>query len=142
MTDVVACGAVVWRQSLNEGVEVVVVHRPRYDDWSFAKGKLDPGETLEQCACREVCEETGLTVTLGDPLPDVSYIDRKGRQKTVHYWMATITRNDPDVPVAQGDFVANDEVDELRWVTPAEASALLTYSRDVALLRSFTEVLA
>lgn len=142
MIAVVACGAVVWRRSFAGGPEVLVVHRPRYDDWSFAKGKLEPGETLEECARREVHEETGLTVTLGHRLPDVSYIDRKGRPKTVHYWIATTAAIDADrsVGAAAGSFVANDEVDELRWVAPSEASALLSYPRDAELLSAFTTV--
>ena len=69
MSDVVACGAVVWRRGLNDALEVLVVHRPRYDDWSFAKGKIDRGETIEDCARREVFEETGFAITLGTRLP-------------------------------------------------------------------------
>ncbi len=124
MSDVVACGALVERHV--DGIdEVLIVHRPRYDDWSFPKGKLDPGETIEECALREVIEETGLDVILGERLDDVEYVDRKGRAKVVHYWRAV---------VAGGSFVANDEVDEVRWVDAATAASLLTYDRDQALL--------
>jgi 8-oxo-dGTP pyrophosphatase MutT (NUDIX family) len=122
--DVVACGALVERTVDGVG-EVLVVHRPRYDDWSFPKGKLDPGESIEECAIREVMEETGFDVILGERLDDVQYVDRKGRPKVVHYWRAI---------VAGGSFVANDEVDELRWVDIVTAAGLLTYARDRELL--------
>lgn len=124
MSDIVACGALVLRH-VDAVVEVLLVHRPRYDDWSFPKGKLDPGETIEDCALREVNEETGFDVILGDRLDDVRYVDRKGRPKVVHYWRAV---------VAGGSFVANDEVDEVRWVDVVTAAELLTYERDQALL--------
>lgn len=129
MSGVVACGAVVWRRAdpdALEVLEVLVVHRPRYDDWSFAKGKIDRGETIEDCARRKVFEETGFAVTLGARLPDVGYVDRRGRNKVVHYWVATLTE-----PVA---FVPNDEVDEVRWLGVADARATLTYARDRDLL--------
>ena len=142
MTDVVACGAVVWRRSMDGttgtagAVEVLVVHRPRYDDWSFAKGKLDTGETLEDCARREVIEETGFAVELGSALPDVTYIDRKGRPKVVHYWAAQVSK---DSTVSPAEFVANDEVDEIRWLVPDKARLLLSYARDAELLTAFAE---
>jgi 8-oxo-dGTP pyrophosphatase MutT (NUDIX family) len=124
VSDVVACGALVERTV--DGVpEVLIVHRPRYDDWSLPKGKLDPGETIEACAVREVLEETGYDVTLGERLPDIRYVDRKGRPKVVHYWRAR---------VSGGTFLVNDEVDEIRWLEPAAAAALLTYARDRELL--------
>ena len=151
MTDVVACGAVVWRRSVNETaetaetagtagaagtVEVLLVHRPRYDDWSFAKGKLDAGETLEDCARREVMEETGFAVELGAALPDVTYIDRKGRPKVVHYWAARVIE---DSTVSSAEFIGNDEVDEIRWLVPDQARLLLSYARDAELLTAFAE---
>ena len=128
MSDVVACGAVVWRRGLDDALEVLVVHRPRYADWSFAKGKIDRGETIEDCARREVFEETGFAITLGTRLPDVGYVDRRGRAKVVHYWAAT-----PTEPEA---FVPNDEVDEIRWLGVGDARATLTYDRDRELLDS------
>ncbi len=100
---------------------LLVVHRPRYDDWSFPKGKLDPGETLEDCALREVLEETGCECRLGDPLTAIRYVDHKGRAKEVHYWLMA-----PD----STDFVPNDEVDEVRWLLPADVIPLLSYDRD------------
>ena len=101
---------------------LAVIHRPRYRDWSLPKGKLDPGETWEQAALREVDEETGLRGRLVEELPPVSYTDDKGRSKLVRYWLM---ETDPD-----GAFRPNDEVDELRWVTEEEARGLLTHDRD------------
>ena len=104
---------------------MAVVHRPKYDDWTFPKGKLDPGEGFEEAALREVEEETGLRCELGDELDSTTYRDRRGREKLVRYWEMT--------PVG-GEFEPNDEVDELRWLTPAEARAILTYERDRGLI--------
>ncbi len=120
-----AAGGVVVRAGA-DGPEILVVHRPRYDDWSFPKGKQDPGETDEQTALREVAEETGFECRLGDPLPDVRYHDHRDRPKLVRYWVMH--------PAADVAFVANDEVDEVRWCSPADAAALLTYGHDRALV--------
>lgn len=106
-----------------------VVHRPRYDDWSFPKGKLESGERWRQAALREVLEETGLSCELAQELPSVLYTDRKGRAKRVRYWR---------MRVLGGEFTANDEVDELRWLEAPEASALLSYDRDRDLLTKLT----
>jgi 8-oxo-dGTP diphosphatase len=126
--DVRAAGGVVWRPGPHGEPEVLVVHRPRYDDWSLPKGKLDPGETDEECARREVEEETGLRCTLGAELASVSYVDRKGRPKEVRYWAMT---------VVDGSFVPSEEVDELRWLTVDRARSLLSYRRDGDVLDSF-----
>ncbi len=121
MDDVVqAAGGVVWRRG-SGGLEILLVHRPKYDDWSLPKGKLDAGETSEKAALREVEEETGLRCSLGAELPPVTYADRHGRAKVVRYWAME--------PVG-GQFSPNHEVDEVRWVTPAGAGALLSYARD------------
>ena len=130
-TTVVAAGALLERFT-PQGRTVLVVHRPRYDDWSFPKGKLDLGETIEECARREVLEETGLVAVLGERLADTEYVDRKGRPKIVHWWRGT---------VVSGTFAPNDEVDEVRWVTPDEARSLLSYPRDADLLGSDADVL-
>ncbi len=82
-----AAGGVVLRDGAAGETEVLLVHRPRYDDWSFPKGKCDPGESYEDCARREVEEETGITAALGEPLPDVHYRDQKDRPKLVRYWV-------------------------------------------------------
>ena len=100
---------------------VAVVHRPRYDDWSLPKGKLDPGESFEEAALREVEEETGLRCRLVRELPTVRY-DVRGRLKEVRYWAMEV---DDEIP-----FVPNDEVDQVRWVGQQEALALLSYDRD------------
>ena len=122
-----AAGGVVMRNGPEE-TEIAVVHRPRYDDWTFPKGKLDPGETFEEAALREVREETGLTCRLGPELAFAHYEDNEGRPKVVRYWLMAVIE-DPG-------FEPNDEVDELRWLTPAEATELLTYSRDRKLVRT------
>ena len=116
-----AAGGVILRDS-ERGSEVCVVHRPHREDWSLPKGKLDPGETFEQAALREVVEETGLTCRLGPELASTSYEDQKGRPKVVRYWRMEV-EHDPG-------FEPNDEVDELRWATRDEALALLSYPHD------------
>jgi 8-oxo-dGTP diphosphatase len=123
--EVKASGGVVWRRRAG-GIEVALVHRPRYDDWSFPKGKLDRGESWEDAALREVEEEIGLRCRLGHELPPTSYRDNKGRAKIVRYWM---------MEPLDGEFVPSDEVDEVRWLAPAEADRLLSYGHDRALLR-------
>jgi 8-oxo-dGTP diphosphatase len=106
---------------------VAIVHRPKYDDWTFPKGKLDRGESFEEAALREVREETGFECELGEELDSTHYHDRHGRPKVVRWWEMT---------VVGGEFEENDEVDELRWVTPDEARALLTYERDRGVIRA------
>jgi len=120
--EVKAAGGVV----IGDDGLVVLVHRPRYDDWAFPKGKLDKGESWEDAALREVEEETGLRCRLGVELSPTSYRDPKGRAKVVRYW-----RMEP----LGGEFVPSDEVDELRWVSTADATELLSYDHDRALLR-------
>jgi 8-oxo-dGTP diphosphatase len=118
---------VIWRKVKAAGGAVVrdgqvaIVHRPKYDDWTLPKGKLDPGESFEEAALREVEEETGLRCRLGRELPSSKYADRKGRRKVVRYWQ---------MEPLEGEFAPNKEVDELRWLNPAEAREHLTYERD------------
>ncbi|MEY2447790.1 MAG: 8-oxo-dGTP diphosphatase [Acidimicrobiaceae bacterium] len=127
MSDAVvrAAGGVVIRDG-ERGPEVAVVHRPRYDDWSLPKGKRDPGETDEQCAVREVEEETGLRCSLGRELLPTRYVDRKGRPKVVRYWDMKV--------LGSRSFVANDEIDEVVWLPIHEAEARLSYPYDAAVL--------
>ncbi|MFG3439180.1 NUDIX domain-containing protein [Nonomuraea sp. NPDC047897] len=117
-----AAGAVVWRGDPS-APEVAVVHRPRYGDWTFPKGKLESGEHPIAAAVREVREETGLSVTLGRALPSVHY-QSQGGTKRVDYWAARVAGEVPDA------FVPNEEVDELRWVPLDEAGSLLSYRWD------------
>jgi 8-oxo-dGTP pyrophosphatase MutT (NUDIX family) len=118
-----AAGGLVMRDG-----RVAVVHRPKYDDWSLPKGKLDPGETWEQAAVREVEEETGVRARIVAELAPSHYRDRKGRPKTVRWYRM-------DVEDA-GTFEPDSEVDELRWLSPDEADGLVTYDHDRALLRT------
>jgi 8-oxo-dGTP diphosphatase len=115
-----AAGGLVVRD-VDGGCEVLLVHRPRYDDWTFPKGKVDPGESDEAAARREVEEETGLRCVLERELPSTRYIDGRGRPKVVRYWL---------MRVVDGDFAANDEVDQIAWLTLTDARAVLSYERD------------
>ena len=121
-----AAGGVVWRRGPDDRLEVVMVHRPRYDDWSLPKGKLDPGETDEEAAVREVLEETTIEGTLGPELPSTTYLDRSGKHKRVRYWAMT--------PLA-GEPTASNEVDAATWVPLDEALDRLTYPHDAEVLR-------
>jgi 8-oxo-(d)GTP phosphatase len=116
---ILAAGGVLWRP-VTTGIELCLVHRPRYDDWSLPKGKLHQGEHPLAAAVREVTEETGVRPVVGRRLPTQTYSLGPDR-KYVDYWSMT---------PAAGEFVANDEVDSLRWVAPAEAAEALTYERD------------
>ena len=123
--EVRAAGGVVWRPA-GDTIAIAVIHRPRYDDWSLPKGKLDPGESWEDGALREVEEEIGIRARLGAELTAVGYDDRKGRAKVVRYWLME--------PEDERAFTPNDEVDELRWLAPAEAVGVLSYPHDVDLV--------
>jgi 8-oxo-(d)GTP phosphatase len=127
--DILAAGAVV----LRGGPEVLLVHRPKYDDWSFPKGKLERGEHVTAAAVREVQEETGLRIALGRPLARQSYPTSKGR-KTVHYWVGRAAESD-DV----SGYLANAEIDEVAWIPVDKALRLLTYPHDRDTLREAME---
>ncbi len=126
-----AAGAVLWRQAAGRA-EVALVHRPKYDDWSFAKGKREPGEQLPRTAVREVAEETGLQVVLGRPLGAERY-EADGRPKRVDYWAARQAGG-----AGPAAFEPNSEVDELAWLAADDAAARLSYGRDVQLLAAFS----
>jgi len=123
-----AAGGVVWRAGDDGQPLVLLVHRPKYGDWTFPKGKADPGESYEACALREVEEETGLRCSLGHELESSHYVVRPARPKTVRYWAMR-----PE----GGSFRPSREVDEVRWLPVAEAAGLLTYGRDRTVLESF-----
>ena len=136
-----AAGGIVWRKrpaTTEAGatvgrarLEVLVIHRPGYGDWTFPKGKPDAGEDLSTTAVREIAEETGLRVRLCHPLPPTQYRVASGT-KRVSYWVARVVGTDHE------PFTPNREVDELRWVRPSEARGLLTYRHDVELLDAFS----
>ena len=130
---VYAAGAVLWRpdnaDAAKPNVEVALIHRPRYDDWSLPKGKVDPGETAPVAAVREVFEETGQRAILGRRLDMVSYPIEAGVKK-VYYWAARGTG---------GEFTPGSEVDELVWVPVADALGKLTYAYDRKMLRHFNK---
>jgi phosphohistidine phosphatase SixA/8-oxo-dGTP pyrophosphatase MutT (NUDIX family) len=127
--DVLAAGAVVVRKG-----KVLLVHRPKYDDWSFPKGKQDPGEHEVTTAVREVLEETGVEIRLGMPMPPMAYVQFDGRAKLVRFWRGHVV-GDHDV----SSYAPNAEVDQVAWVPRDETGDLLTYERDSSLLASLEE---
>jgi 8-oxo-dGTP diphosphatase len=122
VAEVRAAGGVLVRDG-----RVLVVHRPKYDDWTLPKGKLEPGESWEDAAVREVAEETGVRAELAEEVGRTHYRDSQGREKEVRYFRMTTT----DEPTAQ------NEIDEVRWVALAEAGSLLSYERDRSLVSRF-----
>lgn len=126
---VLAAGGVVWRLDPHGIVEVLLVHRPAYDDWTFPKGKLEGGDADEErCALREVWEETGYRGTLGRELASVQYMDQKNRTKRVRYW---------EMRVLSGEFKPNLEVDEVSWLRVPDARGRLSYRHDFEVLDEF-----
>jgi 8-oxo-dGTP diphosphatase len=122
-----ASGGVVTR-TRDGDTEVLLVHRPKYDDWSLPKGKREPAETDEQCAVREVEEETGVRCRLGRELLPTGYPDARERPKLVRYWAMSV--------VSERPFVPTHEVDEVRWVSINDVAAALSYDRDVEVVHS------
>ena len=120
-----AAGGIVCRPGPGGRPEIAVIHRPVQDDWTLPKGKLDGGETPEQGALREVEEETGLRCRITRPAGCTAYVDRRGRDKIVCYWM---------MEPLDGGFEPNAEVDRMRWLSVEEALTALSYPIDRALL--------
>lgn len=130
--ELIAAGGLLWRPARAGSAEIAVVHRPRYDDWSLPKGKPQDGEPLAGTAAREIAEETGHTQVLGRRLQSTRYEVAAG-PKTVHYWTAQVTG---------GAFAPSEEVDELRWLQPAQAGELLSYPHDRDLLAELGSAIA
>ncbi|MFE9412658.1 NUDIX hydrolase [Streptomyces sp. NPDC006704] len=142
---VLAAGCVLWRRPPQDGtsvsrdaartrphaIEVCLVHRPKYDDWSHPKGKLRRGEDALAGALREVLEETGYTCVPGERLPTAYYTDPQGRPKRVEYWAAE---------AGEGHFTPNAEVDRLLWLPPGDAHQRLTEPRDRQLLLALLDL--
>lgn len=126
-----ASGVLLWREQEVLNVQVLLVHRSLYDDWTFPKGKAEPGEGYLQTAFRECLEETGITPILGQYLGEVEY-RAEGEKKRVFYWMAKAGNDSTS-------FVANDEVDKIEWMTVKEARHFLSYEEDREILRKFVK---
>ena len=133
--EIYAAGAVCWRES-GKDLLVAIIHRGRYQDWTFPKGKVDPGETLAEAAVREVKEETGLRVKLGVPLETVSYPLDKSKTKVVHYWAAKVS----DKALSKSKFKPDEEVSEVVWLKASEAFAKLSYQHDRDLLQEVIDL--
>lgn len=128
-----AAGAICWREEKGR-LLVAVIHRARYNDWGWPKGKVDPGETLPETAVREIKEETGLSVRLGVKLGEQGYKLSNGKDKVVHYWAVKVTKK----ALKTTTFKPSEEVAKVDWLTPAEAAAILTYEHDKEFLISLT----
>jgi 8-oxo-dGTP diphosphatase len=124
-----AAGALLWREVDSRNLEIALIHRPRYDDWSLPKGKIEGGETALQCAYREVFEETGIKASLTRQLGTVEY-EESGELKRVIFWSAHCSLD-------TGTFVVNEEVDELVWFTPEDALVKATHDSDRQIIDSF-----
>jgi 8-oxo-dGTP diphosphatase len=128
---IIAAGAVVWRKNNSDQVEVAVIHRPKYDDWSFPKGKADIGESIIACAHREVSEESNLDTQFGPYLGEVEYMTSDGAKK-VFFWSAKVFKEYP--------FTPNGEVDKLEWHSIKSANKLLSLDTDKQILKIFSKL--
>ena len=124
-----AAGALLWRDNSDLSIEVALIHRPRYQDWSLPKGKLEMGETALQCAYREVHEETGIRATFTRQLGTVEY-EESGQEKRVKYWAAHCA-------LTNSEFVPNEEVDQMRWLSPSQALEQATHDSDKSIIEKF-----
>ena len=124
-----AAGALLWRDNSDLSIEVALIHRPRYQDWSLPKGKLEMGETALQCAYREVLEETGIRASFTRHLGAVEY-EESGQQKRVKYWAAYCALD-------QSDFIANEEVDQMKWLPATQALEQATHDSDKSIIETF-----
>ena len=130
-----AAGAILWREEKGK-LLVAVIHRSRHKDWSFPKGKVDPGETFPQAAVREILEETGLKIKLGVKLPTAEYKVPSGEDKQVHYWAARVS----DKSLSESKFKPSEEVAKVDWLTPEKAHSLLSYKFDNSVLKALEEL--
>ena len=128
---ILAAGAVLWRKSEKKKIEVLIIHRPKYDDWTFPKGKAEIGEPLIACAYREVLEETNIETAFGPYLGEVEYLTNDGKKK-VSFWSAKV--------VKEKDFKPNAEVDQLKWVEVTKVKELLTLDTDRKILEQFLQI--
>jgi len=124
-----AAGALLWRENSQLEIEIALIHRPRYGDWSLPKGKVDDGETTLQCAYREVFEEAGVKAQFTRELGSVEYLE-SGESKRVKYWAAK-------APSFDQQFKVNEEVDEIRWLNPVDATSLATHDSDKSIIENF-----
>ena len=128
---ILAAGAVLWRKSEKKKMEVLIIHRPKYDDWTFPKGKAEIGESLIACAYREVLEETNIETAFGPYLGEVEYLTNDGKKK-VSFWSAKV--------IKEKELNPNDEVDQLKWVEVTKVKELLTLDTDRKILEQFLQI--
>jgi phosphohistidine phosphatase SixA/8-oxo-dGTP pyrophosphatase MutT (NUDIX family) len=130
-SQILAAGAVLWRKSEKKKIEVLIIHRPKYDDWTFPKGKAEVGEPLIACAYREVLEETNIETAFGPYLGEVEYLTNDGKKK-VSFWSAKV--------IKEKEFNPNAEVDQLKWVEVTKVKELLTLDTDRKILEQFLQI--
>jgi 8-oxo-dGTP diphosphatase len=128
---ILAAGAVLWRKGEKKKIEVLIIHRPKYDDWTFPKGKAEVGEPLIACAYREVLEETNIETAFGPYLGEVEYLTNDGKKK-VSFWSAKV--------IKEKEFNSNAEVDQLKWVEVTKVKELLTLDTDRKILEQFLRI--